>query len=149
MRDLYLKTTPLAASEILTTEWFSMDGEGDIPYLTIQINTDQLGTLTVQETESPFTNESVHTLTGLDVRKDMNCIVSVRPTRRFVRCKYENGSTAQTSFTMTISSTLIAKLPDRKLLELILRELKIMNVQLKVIRKGSSNEHLNLPIGLD
>lgn len=150
MQLLYSSTTPLAGGAQAISPWLSVSACGEWPYLLLSIQSDQAGSVLVQEDENPTNESESQTILLAAVPAGLAFQVGGITSRRYFRVVYTNGPVAQASFSLSAtdypSDSGSNPLDQHRQLELILRESRLTNLLLAKLSEPTSSK-INLPIG--
>lgn len=149
MRTLYTSTTALAASQVVSTPWMDRAGAGDVPFVTVSVLADQAGSFLLYEAETKE-GDDARIIGGSAAIANLATVATANQTRRFLQVVYTNGTTAQTSFALTVLGSATPHIAptstDWRILDLILRELRVQSLLLQALREPTLAT-VNLPYG--
>lgn len=156
--SLYASTAPLAAGAQFSSPWLDVSGSGDAPYFEIRVASDMSGTLLVYQSEAESLANDVIGGTVVPASPIAGQPTAPRAAlgivnKRYLKFVYTNGSAPQTVFniqlTVAANPALVPNLgllDTRRLLELILRELRAQSMILAAFKEPGPLT-LNLPYG--
>jgi hypothetical protein len=148
MLNIFTSADPLAANQVLNTQWLDRAGSGDTPFLVISALADQAGSFQLYESEARDTEFRM--IGGCVITPGTATVINVNIRTRFVKLVYTNGPTAQAAFAITILGSATPHLAplsrDWRALDLILRELRLQSLLLSELKAPYAST-VNLPFG--